>query len=228
MTRLAVSIIFAASLAIGFSIWLVFDRLFVRSQNALLERFDKSDSIEAAVMLENGGFLANLLGPAKSLLRAWFGSRGLSKTQMVQLFELPDLIELLAMALSSGENLFDALARVAGLANGTVANDLKRVVLGVQLGNSLPRELEDWSLRANSRQVAELCTKMQLALRRGTPLAEMLGDQAGTLRAEVQQVITKKAGQNETRMLVPLIFLILPITVLFAVYPSLQVLSLTS
>jgi tight adherence protein C len=43
----------------------------------------------------------------------------------------------------------------------------------------------------------------------------------------VQQVIAKKAGQNETRMLVPLIFLILPVTVLFAVYPSLQVLSIT-
>jgi tight adherence protein C len=29
-------------------------------------------------------------------------------------------------------------------------------------------------------------------------------------------------AKNETRMMMPLVFLVLPITVLFAVYPSLQ------
>ena len=228
MTRASVSIIFFASLAIGFALWLVFDRFYVKPQNALLARFDKSEAIEASVTIENGGWLANKLRPLKLTVARWFRGAGLTKSQQAQLFELPDLIDLLVVALSSGENLFTGLSRLAERANGTVANDLRRVVLAVQLGSNLPAELEAWSKRADSRQVAELCTKLQLALRRGTPLAEMLTDQAKSLRAEVQQVITKKAGQNETRMLVPLIFLILPVTVLFAVYPSLQVLSIAN
>ena len=228
MSRLSVSIIFFASLAIGFSLWLVFDRFYVRPQNALLARFDKTDAIEASVVIENGGFLASSIRPLKQTVARWFRGAGLTKTQQIQLFELPDLIDLLAVALSSGENLFSGLSRVAERSNGLVATDLKRVLLAVQLGGNLPTELAAWSNRADSRQIAELCTKLQLALRHGTPLAEMLADQALTLRAEVQQVITKKAGQNETRMLVPLIFLILPVTVLFAVYPSLQVLSIAN
>ncbi|MEI6591474.1 MAG: type II secretion system F family protein, partial [Actinomycetes bacterium] len=105
--------------------------------------------------------------------------------------------------------------------------DLKRLVLAIELGSTLPLQLDAWARRAQSRHVSELCTKLRLALDRGTPLAEMLTELSTSLRSEVQQVLSKKAGQNETRMLVPLIFLILPITVLFAIYPSLQVLSIT-
>ncbi len=204
----------------------MFDRVYVRQQNALLARFDKTDAIEAAVITENGGRLANLKKRSWQNLKTLLSGKALSKSQREQLFELPDLIDLLAVALSSGENLYSGLSRVASRSTGVVARDLNRVLLGVQLGGQLPQELAAWSRNANSRQVTELCTKLQLALQRGTPLAEMLSDQAASLRAEVHQVITKKAGQNETRMLVPLIFLILPVTVMFAVYPSLQVLAL--
>ena len=228
MSRLAVSIVFFASLAIGFAVWLVLDRFLVRPQNRLIGRFDKTEAIEASVMFQNGGWLATKIRPVKLTLASLFGGAGLSKLQRDQLFELPDLIDLLAVALSSGESLYDGLSRVASRSSGIVATDLRRVLLGIQLGSSLPIELAAWRARANSRQISELCTKLQLALQRGTPLADMLADQAGTLRAEVQQVISKKAGHNETRMLVPLIFLILPVTVLFAIYPSLQVLSITS
>jgi|GEM_PF-1677793 len=227
MSRLALSVIFIASLAIGYALWLVFDRWFVSSQNQLLSRFDKSEAVEATVVANDGGWLASSLASSRRVVSAWFRGQGLTTAQRAQLFELPDLVDLLAVALSSGEGLYSALVRVSERASGAVADDLKRVVLGVQLGGSLSAELAAWSTRANSRQIAELCTKLQLALSRGTPLAEMLADQAGSLRAEVQQVIAKKAGQNETRMLVPLIFLILPITVMFAVYPSLQILSIT-
>ena len=127
----------------------------------------------------------------------------------------------------AGDGLFASLSRVASRANGVVAEDLKRLVLAVELGATLPQQLQAWSKRAQSRHISELCTKLQLALVRGTPLAEMLLEQATSLRAEAQQVLAKKAGQNETRMLVPLVFLILPVTVVFAIYPSMQVLSLT-
>jgi tight adherence protein C len=36
--------------------------------------------------------------------------------------------------------------------------------------------------------------------------------------------LIRRAGQNETKMLVPTIFLILPVTVLFAIFPSILVL----
>jgi tight adherence protein C len=63
-------------------------------------------------------------------------------------------------------------------------------------------------------------------LQRGSPLAQLLREQASSARAEIEIQLLKKSGRNETKMMVPLVFLILPVTVLFAVYPSLQLLNL--
>ena len=66
---------------------------------------------------------------------------------------------------------------------------------------------------------------MILSLVRGTALAKMLEDQSQSVRAEIKNQLLRQAGKNETRMLVPLVFLILPVTVLFAIYPSLKLLN---
>jgi tight adherence protein C len=64
-----------------------------------------------------------------------------------------------------------------------------------------------------------------MSLTRGTPLAKMLEDQASSARSEIRNQLLRQAGRNETRMLVPLVFLILPVIVLFAIYPSLKLLN---
>ena len=45
------------------------------------------------------------------------------------------------------------------------------------------------------------------------------------MREEIKNRLLEQAGKNETRMLIPLVFLILPVTVLFAIYPSLELLN---
>jgi tight adherence protein C len=72
---------------------------------------------------------------------------------------------------------------------------------------------------------AEFANKIVMSLARGTPLAKMLEDQAVSARAEIRNRLLRQAGKNETRMLVPLVFLILPVIVLFAIYPSLKLLN---
>jgi tight adherence protein C len=54
----------------------------------------------------------------------------------------------------------------------------------------------------------------------------MIREQAASARSEIRNELLTQAGRNETRMLIPLVFLILPITVLFAIYPSLQLLNI--
>jgi tight adherence protein C len=53
----------------------------------------------------------------------------------------------------------------------------------------------------------------------------MLSEQALSVREEIKSRLLRQAGRNETRMLIPLVFLILPATVLFAIYPSLELLN---
>jgi len=63
-------------------------------------------------------------------------------------------------------------------------------------------------------------------LERGTPLAEVLRAQAQDARDEAKRELLEVAGKKEVAMLVPLVFLILPITVIFAIFPGIAVLQM--
>jgi tight adherence protein C len=107
-----------------------------------------------------------------------------------------------------------------------LAESLKTLILSLELGADLEMELTRLSKRLPHRQIVEFTSKLSNALRRGTPLAEMLRSLADSVRADQRNELLKQVGRNETRMLIPLVFLILPVTVLFAIYPSLQLLNI--
>jgi tight adherence protein C len=55
---------------------------------------------------------------------------------------------------------------------------------------------------------------------RGTPLAEVLRAQAADVREQRKRQLIETGGRKEVLMLVPVVFLILPVVVLFALYPG--------
>ena len=77
-------------------------------------------------------------------------------------------------------------------------------------------------LPALSRVVEQLVT----ALDRGSPLVEVLRAQAQDSRDDAKRQLIESAGRKEVAMLVPLVFLILPVTVMFALFPATLVLEL--
>jgi tight adherence protein C len=64
------------------------------------------------------------------------------------------------------------------------------------------------------------------ALERGTPLSEVLRAQAQDGRDEAKRELLEVAGKKEVAMLVPLVFLILPTTIVFAIFPGIFVLQM--
>ena len=143
------------------------------------------------------------------------------------LHELPDILEMLAVSLSAGEGIFAALARVVPRSSGVLPSALQSLLIALQLGANLEAELMELARRLPQQQVVEFSSKLALSLRRGSPLAQMLREQAASARAEIRNELFRQAGRNDTRMLVPLVFLILPVTVLFAIYPSLQLINIS-
>jgi tight adherence protein C len=59
-----------------------------------------------------------------------------------------------------------------------------------------------------------------VAVQRGTPLADVLRAQAQDVREEGRRALMEAGGRKEILMMVPVVFLILPVTVLFAVFPG--------
>lgn len=138
--------------------------------------------------------------------------------------ELPTVLEFLTLSLTAGEGMLDAIRRVADAGSGELPGEFARVVAtvgtGVPLGNALAELRGGLDHPALSRAIDQVLG----ALERGAPLAAVLRAQAGDAREEAKRTIIELAGRKEIAMLVPLIFLILPVTVAFALFPGYLVL----
>ena len=140
--------------------------------------------------------------------------------------ELPDLIELVAVALSSGLSMHQALSRVASRSPTRFAAELNLLLKRVDLGSRFDVELTALCERVPTSAVREFANKVSIAMARGTPLVLAFNSLSETLRARQSNHLLAKAGTNETKMLIPLVTLVLPTTVIFAIYPSIQFLNL--
>ncbi len=140
--------------------------------------------------------------------------------------ELPTVVEFLALSVAAGESIQDALRRVARTGSGELAGELQRLVRRSSAGQPITAALAELRDGLAITAVGRLVDQILAALDRGTPLAEVLRAHALDARDESKRRLLEVAGTREVAMLVPLVFLILPVTVLFAVWPGLMVLQL--
>lgn len=140
--------------------------------------------------------------------------------------ELPTTLEFLALCLSAGESLLDALRRVSTIGTGELTGELRQVVLAVHTGSPLADALAEMATRLQLPGLTRATDQVIAALEHGAPLAGVLHAQAADARDEAKRMLIEQAGRKEILMLLPLVFLILPLSVLFAVYPGLFILRL--
>ncbi|WP_424936707.1 MULTISPECIES: type II secretion system F family protein [Bacteria] len=140
--------------------------------------------------------------------------------------EMPTVLEFLALSLSAGEALPDALRRVGAVGSGELSGELRDVILAVRTGSGLADALSDCARRLQIPAFARAVDQIVAALERGAPLAAVLQAQAADARENTKRGLIERAGRKEIYMLLPLVFLILPLSVIFAVFPGVFVLRL--
>jgi tight adherence protein C len=209
-----------------------------------LERFRSRQLVGAAIGAAGGAALAGLIlrgstlpAPVAIVVAVLAAATGLLVPEQLlaraarrrlrrMADEYPTIVELLTLALAAGEGVLDAVRRVARTGTGELAGELSVVVTevaaGVPLAEALVGRASAVGLPAFTRTVDQLVA----ALDRGAPLAEVLRAEAQDARDEAKRVLLEAAGRNEIAMLVPLVFLILPVTVLVAIFPATIVLRL--
>lgn len=140
--------------------------------------------------------------------------------------ELPTVLEFLALCLAAGEGLRDALARVGAIGTGDVTAELRRAVLESGTGSNLADALLDTARRLDVPTLSRAVEHLAAAIERGAPLAGVLLAQAGDAREDAKRALIEQAGRKEIGMLFPVVFLLLPLSVLFAVFPGVVMLRL--
>lgn len=138
--------------------------------------------------------------------------------------ELPTVAELLALAVTAGEGPAAALERVARTVHGELSAEIAATLGSVRAGAPLARALQELAARTGLASLTRFAEGVAVAVERGTPLAEVLRAQAQDARESGRRALMEEGGRKEVLMMVPVVFMILPITVAFAVFPSLATL----
>ncbi len=166
-------------------------------------------------------FLAAAIG---AVLRDWLLQRRARRRLARISAELPTVLEFLTLSLTAGDGMLDAIRRVSNAGSGELPLEFARVVTAVGTGVPLGRALAELRDGVDHPALSRALDQVLGALERGAPLAAVLRSQAGDAREEAKRTIIELAGRKEIAMLVPLIFLILPVTVAFALFPGYLVL----
>ena len=147
-------------------------------------------------------------------------SRRAARRESRMLAEFPTVAELLALAVGAGEGAVGALDRVCRLSHGELAGELRRALADARAGANLPTALQGLADRTGLASLRRFVDGVVIAVQRGTPLADVLRAQAQDVREEGRRSLMEAGGRKEIAMMVPVVFLILPVTVLFAVFPG--------
>ena len=172
-------------------------------------------AVNAVVALPVGAVARDLLLTARTTRR---------RERVVQ--ELPVAVDLLTLSVMAGEAVPAALDRVARLLPGDVGAEFRSAFGSLRTGSSLDEALAALSARLPHSGVARLADALCTAVEHGSPVADALRAQADDLREVRRRHLMEVGGRREVAMLIPVVFLILPTLIAFALFPGLVALDL--
>jgi tight adherence protein C len=164
--------------------------------------------------------LAAVFVLAGVLIRDRALSSEVARREVRMIAEFPTVAEMLALAVTAGEGPVGALDRVTRLSSGELSRELGRALAEARSGASLVSALEAMAARTSLPALSRFVDGMAIAVERGTPLADVLRAQATDVREEGRRALLEAGGRKEIAMLFPVVFLVLPVTIVFALFPG--------
>jgi tight adherence protein C len=135
--------------------------------------------------------------------------KGYDRTQKMQR-ALPDALDLLTISVESGLGFDAAIAQVARNTEGPLAQEFARVLQEMQIGMGRGAALRALGDRTHVPEVKGFVSSMVQADALGIPVAQVLRVQSREIRTKRRQRAEEQAQKVAIKILVPLIFCILP------------------
>ena len=134
--------------------------------------------------------------------------------------EFPVVADLLALAVAAGESPVAGLERILSVIHGSLGHEIGRVLADVRTGTPVASAFDALAVRTGVPSIARFAEGMAVAIERGTPLVDVLHAQAADVREATRRDLIEVGGRKEVAMMIPVVFLILPVTVVFAFFPG--------
>ncbi|MPZ63732.1 MAG: pilus assembly protein TadB [Propionibacteriales bacterium] len=162
------------------------------------------------------------------LARDYQLSSAVHRREQRMLAEFPTIADLLALSVAAGEGPMAALDRVVRVARGGLSRELSQVLAESRTGVPISEALDRLAMRTGVPIVARFAEGFSVAIDRGTPLADVLHAQAADVREAGRRELIETGARKEVLMMVPVVFMVLPVTVVFALWPGVVGLRLLS
>ena len=134
--------------------------------------------------------------------------------------EISAQIQLLTILISSGISPARSIELISERSNSVSSRALRTVVEDIQKGLSVVEALDHLKNRYASNSLRRFITSLILGIERGSALSPILISQVRDSRLAQKTEIMQKAGKAEIGLMIPVVFLILPISIIFALWPS--------
>jgi tight adherence protein C len=172
--------------------------------------------IEVANLLSVSDY-AKQLSWLKQLIRKITGSY-VKESEVNE--ELVNILQMLSIMISAGESPMMALRYISQRSVGYIPTLIKQSFSKYESGNNLTQTLEYIAAATGSSALRRLTNSIQIAIQRGTPILDVLNNQVQSLNKQINLALLKKSGKSEITLLIPVVFLILPVSISFAIWPS--------
>ena len=134
--------------------------------------------------------------------------------------EFPLVVELFAIWLVGNRSPAHALNHISKRSEGEFSKHLREAIEEIHKGANFSQALDLLSLRTGSPMVRRFSDSLTIAVERGSPLVDVVNRQVEEVRNQERSRLLESAGKAEIAMMIPVVFLILPVSVLFALWPS--------
>lgn len=135
-----------------------------------------------------------------------------------------DFGDLFAVALVSGQNPRAGIEIIAEYLTPNFELGIRKAIRENAFGKPLMTALSEMVEQKETRVLKPLIKQMEIAIERGTPLADVSRAFAEDQRLKFRNLLMKQAAAKEISMLVPVVFVVLPSVLAVAMYPALTVL----
>ncbi len=169
------------------------------------------------------------LGAAAGLLVRRLRHRRAAQARALHLRrELPTVADTLALSVLAGASVGGAVEQFAAASRGVAAAELGAVATDHRKGLGFPDALRLAAERTTHAEAGRLYDLLGHAHRSGGRLADALAELAVDYRAALSRDLTAEGGRRALAAYGPILALMVPVTLLFLMYPTLTGLSALS
>jgi len=150
----------------------------------------------------------------------WLGSRIKQRKQAI-LCALPDALDLLTISVEAGLGFDAALAKVTEKWDNPLTEEFGRVLAEIRVGKLRREALRDMAERAEVPELKSFVAAIIQADQLGASIGRILHVQAAQMRMKRRQRAEEAAQKAPIKMLIPLVFLIMPALFIVLLGPAL-------